>query len=50
MMMMLRWVVMWSTHYPILVRSTLGWDCHNLLLLSLLVSLDGIIHDDSVAY
>jgi hypothetical protein len=50
MMMMLGWVVTWSTHYPILVRSTIEWNWHSLLLLALFVSMDGVIHDDGFAY
>jgi hypothetical protein len=31
--MMLRlWVVMWSTYDPILVRSTVRWECHSLVM------------------
>jgi hypothetical protein len=50
MMMMLGRVVMWSTHHPVLVRGTIGWDCHSLLLLALLVSSDGVIYDGGIAH
>jgi LytS/YehU family sensor histidine kinase len=50
MMMMLEWVMMWSTYDLVLVRSTVGWDCCSLfLLLALLVNSDGIMRDDSIA-
>jgi hypothetical protein len=47
-MMLIWWVVMWSTHHPILVRSTTRWGCHNLLL-AFLMSMDGIIRNAFIA-
>jgi hypothetical protein len=50
MMMLLWWVVMWSTHHPVLVRGTARWGCQSLLLLAFLMSTDGIIHNDGIAH
>jgi hypothetical protein len=49
MMMLLGWVIMWSTNHPVLGRSTPGWDCQSLHL-AFLVSMDCIIHDDGIAH
>jgi hypothetical protein len=50
MMMLLGWVVMWSTYHLIFVRGIVRWDYHNLLLLTLLVSSDCVIHDDGIVH
>jgi hypothetical protein len=50
MLMLLGWVGMWSTHHPVLVRNTIRWDSHSLLLLALLVSTDGVIRNDGIAH
>jgi hypothetical protein len=49
MMMLLWWVVRWSTHHPILVRSTTKWGCQSLLL-AFMMSMDGVIDNDGVAH
>jgi hypothetical protein len=41
-------VVAWSIDDPVLGRTT-RWGCHNLSLLSLLVSMDGVINYDGIA-
>jgi hypothetical protein len=50
MMMLLWWVVMWSTYHPVLVRSAASWSCQSLLLLAILISMDGVIHNDGIAH
>jgi hypothetical protein len=50
MMMMPRWVVIWSTHHLVLVGSITRWGCQSLLLLSFLMSMDGIIRNDGIAH
>jgi hypothetical protein len=50
MMMMMRWVVMWSTYHPILMGSTARWGCISLLLLAFLMSTDGIINNNGIAH
>jgi hypothetical protein len=50
MMVLLWWVVMWSTYHPLLKRSTANWDCQNLLLLAFLMSTIGVIHNDGIAH
>jgi hypothetical protein len=49
-MMLLGWVVMWTTNYLVHGRSTLGWGCESLLLLAFLMSTDGIIYNDGIAH
>jgi hypothetical protein len=48
--MLLRWVVMLSTHHPVLVSSTTRWDCQSLLLLALPMSTDVVIRNDGVVH
>jgi hypothetical protein len=50
MMMMLRWVVMWSTYHPVLVRSAASWGYQSLLLLAFLMSMVGVICNDGIAH
>jgi hypothetical protein len=50
MMLLLRWVVMWSTHHPILVRSTARGGCQSLLLLAFLMSTVGVICNNGIAH
>jgi hypothetical protein len=50
MMMLLWWVVMWSTHHSVLMRSTARWGCQSLLLFAFLMSTDGVIYNDSIAH
>jgi hypothetical protein len=50
MMMLLWWVVMWSTYHLVLVRSTASWGCQSLLLLAFLMSSVGIIRNDGIAH
>jgi hypothetical protein len=50
MMVLLWWVVMWSTHHPILVRSAASWGCQSLLFLAFFMSMGGIIHNDGIAH
>jgi hypothetical protein len=50
MMMMMRWVVMWSTYHAILVRSTASYGCQSLLLLSFLMSTVGVICNNGIAH
>jgi hypothetical protein len=50
MMMLLRWVVMWSTYHAVLVRSTASWGCQSLLLLAFLMSTVGVICNNGIAH
>jgi hypothetical protein len=50
MMVLLQWVVMWSTYHPVLVRSTAQGGCQSLLPLAFLMSMDGVIHNDGIAH
>jgi hypothetical protein len=50
MMMMMQWVVMWSTHHPVLVGSTTRWGYQSILLLAFLISTDGVIRNDGIAH
>jgi hypothetical protein len=44
------WVVMWSTHHPVLVRRTARRGFQSLLLLAFSMSTDGIIYNDGIAH
>jgi hypothetical protein len=48
--MLLRWVVMWSAYHAVLVRSTASLGCQSLLLLAFLISTDGIIYNNGIAH
>jgi hypothetical protein len=50
MMMLLGWVVLWSTNHPVLGRSTPIWGCQSLLLLAFFVSTDCVIHDNGITH
>jgi hypothetical protein len=50
MMVLLQWVVMWSAYHPVLVRSAANWGCQGLLLLTFLMSMVGVIHNDGIAH
>jgi hypothetical protein len=50
MLMLLQWVVMWSTHHMVVVRSTNRWGCISLLVLAFLMNTDGIIRNDGIAH
>jgi hypothetical protein len=49
-MVLLRWVVMWSTYHAVLVRSAASWGCQSLLLLAFLMSTVGIICNNGIAH
>jgi hypothetical protein len=49
LMLLLRWLVMWGVHHPVFGRSSTRWGYQSLLLLTFLVSMDGVIHDDGIA-
>jgi hypothetical protein len=49
MIMLLRWVVMWSTYHLILVRSAASWGCQDLLL-AFLMSTVGVIRNDGIVH
>jgi hypothetical protein len=50
MIMLLRWVVMWSTYHLVLVRSAASWGCQDLLLLAFLMSTVGVIRNDGIVH
>jgi hypothetical protein len=50
MMVLLQWVVMWSTYHLVIVRSAASWGCQGLLLLAFLMSTIGIIRNDGIAH
>jgi hypothetical protein len=49
-MVLLRWVVMWSTYHVILVRSAASWGYQSLLLLAFPISMDDIICNIGIAH
>jgi hypothetical protein len=50
MLLLLRWVVMWRTYHPILVRNAASWGCQSILLLVFLMSMVDIIRNDGIAH